>query len=136
MWDLDTQCCVQTVVGHRCEIWSVAVLQRTTADGTANPIVLTGASDELVRGYRLCAPGSSFGAGAASEQGSDAALEGSQCVLESYGALERMQTGPGSYDKCTGLEFNPAGNLLAVRSSGKVIEVRRAQNVYGSLDWS
>jgi hypothetical protein len=123
-------------VGHRCEIWSVAVLPRTTADGTVIPIVLTGASDELVRGYRLCAPSSSSSAAAASQQAPDASSEGSQCVLESYGALERMQTGPGSYDKCTGLEFNPAGNLLAVRSSGKVIEVRRAQNVYGSLDWS
>jgi hypothetical protein len=114
-------------VGHRCEIWSVTVLSRTTADGAANPIVLTGASDELVRGYRLCASSSSSSSSAAatatSLQTSDASVEGSQCVLESYGALERMQTGLGSYDKCTGLEFNPAGNLLAVRSSGKVIEV-------------
>lgn len=45
VWDLDTVCCIQTIVGHRCEIWSLAI--------TPNSNVITGSSDQLLRGYRL-----------------------------------------------------------------------------------
>lgn len=124
MWDLDTQSCVQTVVGHRCEIWSVAVLPRVTSDGTPSPIVVTGASDELIRGYRLTSSTSAPSSSSAKDQidgVSDATEETGQSILEHYGSLERQQVG--GHDKCTGLFFNPAGNLLAAQSSGKIVEV-------------
>ena len=117
MWDLETQCCVQTIVGHRCEIWSLAVLPRLSTDGNScTPIVITGAADELLRGYRLCSTGSSK-----SEE--DSTEEGSQNILEHYGSLERQQAGAGGIDKCASLSFNAAGNLLAAQSSGKTVEV-------------
>ena len=111
VWDLETQCCVQTVVGHRCEIWSLGVLHRAAA----GPIVLTGAADELVRGYRL----STSSSAATSDLGEDSVR-----VIEFYGSVERQPGGNGSYDKCAGLTFNPAGTLLAAQSSGKIVEVR------------
>jgi U3 small nucleolar RNA-associated protein 12 len=120
VWDLETQCCVQTVVGHRCEIWSVAVLQRQQADGTLRTLLVTGASDELVRGYRLCAEGHAPGSTGTTAAGE----EGNQVLLEPHGTLLRQQSGGGGYDKCVLLEFNAAGNLLAAQTSGKIIEVR------------
>jgi hypothetical protein len=58
-----TQHCIQTIVGHRCEIWTLALaplpLQLSEgASGEAAPphqeyLLLTGSSDELVRGYLL-----------------------------------------------------------------------------------
>jgi U3 small nucleolar RNA-associated protein 12 len=119
VWDLETQCCVQTVVGHRCEIWSVAVLQRQQADGTLRTLLVTGASDELLRGYRLCAEGRA----PESTDTTPAGEEGNQVLLEPHGTLLRQQSGGGGYDKCVLLEFNAAGNLLAAQTSGKIIEV-------------
>lgn len=42
VWDLSTQHCVQTLTGHRSEVWSVSV----SADGTR---ILTGAADRQLR---------------------------------------------------------------------------------------
>jgi len=119
---------VQTIVGHRCEIWSVAVLPRPAPDGTsAGCIVVTGAADELIRGYRLTIAGPQpqrADTGSKVEEKSAAEGEGdTMSVLEPYGTLERQQAG-GGQGKCAALQFNPAGNLLAAQSNGKIIEVR------------
>ena len=44
-WDLTMQHCVQTVVGHRSEVWSIAV--RYGTDGLNR--LVTGSSDNQVR---------------------------------------------------------------------------------------
>lgn len=144
VWDLETQYCVQTVVGHRCEIWSLAVLQRVSSNTNANTsssngggpavsaLIVTGAADELLRGYRLCGPASAPAAGSSDKsKGANSSADGeaaggeedSMRVIEYYGCLERAAHGS---DKCAGLAFNPAGNLLAAQSSGKLIEVQNA----------
>lgn len=113
---------MQTVVGHRCEIWSLGVLQRPSG-----PVLVTGAADELVRGYRLSTSATSTGATnsteAAAENGED-----SMRVIEFYGSVERQPGGNGSFDKCAGLSFNPAGSLLAAQSSGKIVEFFRVRS--------
>ena len=108
----------------------MAVLPRVLSDGTPSPIVVTGASDELIRGYRLVTtPTTSTAFTAPSSSSSktqegevhDSSEEAGQSVLEHYGSLERQQVG--GHDKCAGLYFNPAGNMLAAQSSGKIVEV-------------
>lgn len=119
VWDLETRCCIQTIVGHRCEIWSLAVLvsAKKGSDETSaeqledNVSIVTGSSDEFIRGYRLKAQSSDAVTGAD--------LGEEQDVLEYYGcAVRGCPT-----DKCTGLFFNSTGALLAAQSSGKTIEV-------------
>jgi U3 small nucleolar RNA-associated protein 12 len=46
IWDLDTQHCVQTVVGHRSEVWSLDV----SPDGTR---LVTTASDTQLRMWSI-----------------------------------------------------------------------------------
>ena len=71
VWCMDTQSCIQTVVGHRCEIWSVALIgdefspsttSDTDADINANNsamhtqttlTIVTGSSDDVLRGYSV-----------------------------------------------------------------------------------
>ena len=142
---------MQTVVGHRCEIWSLAVLHRPLSSSSSgggsgsgvSALIMTGAADELLRGYRLC---SGAAAPADSEKSSSskgkkdmpagagvgAGDEDTMRVIEYYGCLERG-TGQGS-DKCAGLSFNPAGNLLAAQSSGKTIEVLPLSLAYGEIE--
>uniref|UniRef100_A0A7S3MHG5 Guanine nucleotide-binding protein subunit beta-like protein n=1 Tax=Spumella elongata TaxID=89044 RepID=A0A7S3MHG5_9STRA len=119
VWDLETQCCVQTVVGHRCEIWSLAVLQRASG----NSLLVTGAADEVVRGYRLSTTGTTTAVVAG-----ESTSEDSMQVIEFYGSVERQSGGNGSIDKCAGLSFNPEGSLLAAQSSGKMVEFFRVRS--------
>jgi U3 small nucleolar RNA-associated protein 12 len=60
VWDITTQSCIQTVVGHRCEIWSMVLCSLPflpSADGSeedpSSLLVLTGSADDLLRGYRV-----------------------------------------------------------------------------------
>jgi WD40 repeat protein len=46
VWDLQTQHCVQTVVGHRSEVWSFDVNQAETR-------MYTGATDQQLRVWKL-----------------------------------------------------------------------------------
>lgn len=123
VWDLETQCCVQTVVGHRCEIWSLAVLHKAPSANTnlsntnSGVIVLTGAADELIRGYRLITTTTT------TASATTTASDDTMTILEYYGSVERQNSGA-SVDKCAGLTFAPGGGLLAAQGSGKSVEVR------------
>lgn len=74
-------------------------------DGSQEELVLTGAADELIRGYRVVTSG-------------DDLLQ----VLVPIGSVERQR--PTGTDKCSSLSANPAGTLVAAQSSGKIVEVR------------
>ncbi|KAJ1417352.1 WD40-repeat-containing domain protein, partial [Ochromonadaceae sp. CCMP2298] len=109
VWDVDTQVCVQTVVGHRCEVWALAASSATlSSSSSASEVVLvTGAADNLLRGYRLRAR---------QVQGQDGEGE----ILEYFGSVERG--GEGS-EKCAVLCFSAQGDLLAAQSGGKAVEL-------------
>lgn len=60
VWDITTQSCIQTVVGHRCEIWSMVLCTMPTStsqEGSeevgSSLLILTGSADDLLRGYRM-----------------------------------------------------------------------------------
>jgi U3 small nucleolar RNA-associated protein 12 len=149
VWDLSTQHCIQTVVGHRCEIWSLAILSPSASDtgagGDLSSVrVVTGGADDLLRGYRLHIPTNSSdndakGEGEAEKEPSNARnvadvsssvlLGDDEKVLEYYGCVRRVPAAAigkgvaGSVDKCARLEFNVSGTILAAQSSGKIVEV-------------
>ena len=58
VWDLDTQHCVQTLVGHRTEVWSFDV-------HPTEPILITAAADAKLRVWRAVRPGDAVPAAAA-----------------------------------------------------------------------
>lgn len=71
VWDMSTQHCIQTIVGHRCEIWSIALVPLPTTpihDSNSNEVsvpdqnylILTGSSDDMIRGYTLRGEGSTL----------------------------------------------------------------------------
>lgn len=83
-------------------------------DGPQGELVLTGAADELIRGYQVATSGDDL-----------------QQVLVSIGSVERQR--PSGTDKCSSLSANPAGTLVAAQSSGKIVEVRTGRDVLGCL---
>ena len=99
------------------------MLQRASG----NSLLVTGAADEVVRGYRLSTSGTATTATTALAAG-ESTSEDSMQVIEFYGSVERQSGGNGSIDKCAGLSFNPEGSLLAAQSSGKMVEFFRVRS--------
>jgi WD domain, G-beta repeat len=74
IWDLDTQHCVQTVVGHRSEVWSLDV----SPDGTR---LVTTASDAQLRMWSIEQASSSSSTTAASTELVNDLIDSLQCKL-------------------------------------------------------
>lgn len=110
VWDIETTTCLQTIAGHRCEIWSLAL----SPDAK---LLVTGASDEWLRGYVVSTD--TEGGGSAPSLGDD------QQVLRFGGALRRDA---GASDKCVAVEFSACGTVLAAVSTGKVIDLFRIRS--------
>lgn len=124
VWDVSTQHCIQTIVGHRSEIWSLAVHfpslhSQSSADvdeagdeGQVSkakyslPTIITGTSDDLLRAYTI--------------RVGDVLLGDSEDVLE-YAGCVKLSAG----EKCTHIEFNSQGTVLAAQTGQKNIELFR-----------
>ena len=126
VWDLATQHCVQTIVGHRSEIWTMGMHIYSHASATEpTHLIITGASDSLLRGYVV--KGSSIAEGDVPQAQNGEENE----ILEYIGSLEREF----GFDKCTGVSFNAAGTVLVAQSSGKNIEVMiRPQSYHATYE--
>lgn len=111
VWDIETQYCIQTIVGHRCEIWSLAI--------SKSKMIVTGCSDELIRGYRIRSNDSVIDG---ENEVKDVLLSDDETVLEYYGCIRRSMSS-GNGDRCVGLYFNSSNSLLGVQSSGKVVDI-------------
>ena len=103
VWDLTTQHCVQTVVGHRCEVWSLDV------DPTGQRLV-TGAADAHLRIFRISHPG---------DDDDDGDAPGEAPCLVPCGA-PLVRPGP---DRAAAVRFAPDGTMLAVMSAGRLLEL-------------
>ena len=123
VWDIDTQQCIQTIVGHRCEIWSVTTIGVTATDvrgetatdlstPNASYTVITGSSDDQLRGYTV----NTSLLGASTNE-----VEKEEENILTY--IGSISTACGA-DKVVRLCTNPSDhNTLAAQSTGKVIEV-------------
>lgn len=119
VWDLDTQHCIQTVVGHRSEIWSVDYhpkLQR----------VITGTSDNQLRIWKVSQEGSSVEGDKEMTDGSvsNAAetIDQSLDLLHGLGSIKRHTT-----DRAAGVRFSQDGKHLSILGSGKSVEIYRVR---------
>ena len=104
VWDLETRHCIQTVVGHRSEIWSLSLLP---SQDISKIRVFTGSADELIRVYKV------------NEIADKKRGDEEEQVLVFFGAIERSA----GVDRCASLAMNSSQNLLAAQSSGKFVDV-------------
>lgn len=132
VWDLATQHCVQTIVGHRAEVWSIDV-------SPAGDRVVSGSSDRMLRLWRVkgAADGEVDGgddddaepaaaaAAAAGAGGAEAPpVPGVDLsVLEPMGSVARVAT-----DRVATVAFRHDGALVACQSVGKALEVWRVRS--------
>ncbi|TYZ65719.1 hypothetical protein PybrP1_006267 [[Pythium] brassicae (nom. inval.)] len=98
VWDLDTQHCVQTCVGHRSEVWALDV-------NPAGDRLVTGASDNQLRVWSV----------------RDADSDGA--VLTLLGSIRRQ-----SNDRAVGVAYNVRGDLIGVQGAGKTIEIYKLRS--------
>eukprot|EP00166_Cyanidium_caldarium_P002809 ctg_277.g108 len=102
VWDLTLGYCVQTLVGHRGEVWALAYLPQLS-------LLLSGSGDQQLRGWRLA---------------SDARRpDDREEPLESVGAV-----GVESKSRVLGLEASADGRLLACRSADRYVEWYRVRS--------
>lgn len=98
----------------------------SSSGGGVEVRVITGGSDEFLRGYRLTGTGTADPATTSSSSSSSKTFLGDEeNVLEYFGSLTRtaVVAQQGAIEKCSGLHINSAGTILAAQSTGKVIEV-------------
>lgn len=112
VWDLATQHCVQTVVGHRCEVWSLDIdpLER---------LLVTGAADAQLRVFRIANADQKT-----ATADSAAPASGHDDVLVPCGA-PLARPGP---DRAVAVRFSPNGGMLAVLSAGRLLELWNAHS--------
>ena len=113
LWDVETRHCVQTLVGHRSEVWSLDVSEDESR-------VVTGGSDAELRvwGWSDIAGGERDEADEGTQQSASKSRE-----LNFLGILPRV-----SRARVAHLNFDQAGvGVLAVQSADKTVEVFRAR---------
>lgn len=119
LWELDTNHCVQTLVGHRSELWSLSA----TEDGSR--LITAGGDSELrVWGWKYAEPEPE--PEVSSEAVEPATREvGRVRVLHCLGTLPRA-----SRARVVTCRFDTAGaGVLAVQSSDKSVEIFRTRDV-------
>lgn len=127
VWDVSTQHCMQTIVGHRAEIWSLAVhypegtgvdmelIGDANGDGKSSktkytmPTLITGAADDLLRAYSV--------------REGDVVVADAEDVLD-YAGCVKLAGG----EKCTHIEFNSQGTVLAAQTGQKNVEIFHFRN--------
>lgn len=118
LWDLETQHCVETVVAHRSELWSLAYNPQTN-------FLYTGAADPELKMWKV-----DLSLIPALEkrglQSSSAALDAAESSTAttrispfvSLGAIQRR-----SKERVASIKLDPTGNFLGVQAADKTIEI-------------
>ena len=109
VWDLATQHCVQTLTGHRSEVWSVEV----SPDGRR---MVTGAADRQLRVWSLFEDGGD-------EEDGEAKGDEEPNVCAYMGSVLRE-----SNDRCLNLKYGAGGRLLAAQDVGKLVDVYKVRS--------
>ena len=120
VWDLDTQHCMQIVLGHHSEIWSLDV-------DPQEHFLVTGSADQELRVYHIHLnmhgePSTALDAKDADVESieTDAVRQRKWEVLIYTGDIKRQ-----SRDRVVTTRFNCIGSLLACQVAGKVVEIYR-----------
>ncbi|KAG5188489.1 WD40-repeat-containing domain protein [Tribonema minus] len=121
IWDLETQHCVQTVVGHRSEVWSLDV----SPDGTR---LVTAATDAQLRVWSIAQAGDAEQAqkdAAAAAAANDG--ERSDMLVAVYMGSVLRAAADGA--RAARVRYHAAGALLAVQGGGggRAVELLRVR---------
>jgi U3 small nucleolar RNA-associated protein 12 len=124
VWDAETNFCIQSLLGHRSEIWSLCILKPNKSG--ASPIIITGTADEHIRGFRFVSPRNI----SADETSSTStalvdSIDDVETVLEACGSVTR----PSGSDRISHLSISTGGKMLAAQSSGKVVSFYRIRPI-------
>lgn len=118
VWDVENKYCLQTIVGHRSEIWSLAISYQP-ADQSDLVRVFTGAGDEKIRAYALKHK-------VLSADG-NAPIDEDQ-LLVYVGSVGRTSNAGGHVDRCASLAVDSSSGLLAAQSAGKIVDIFRIRS--------
>jgi U3 small nucleolar RNA-associated protein 12 len=130
VWDIDTRFCIQTILGHRSEIWSLAVIKPRPKENPHAFRVLTGCTDDQIRGYRVKLAsrynnGNNHNDG---DEGTDMLLDDDETVLEYYGSVMRCAPKSTVTERCAHIATNTSGSLIGTQA-GKTFDVFRMRDV-------
>lgn len=136
VWDLSTHHCVQTIVGHRCEIWCLAACFSPLSGEERSMVITTGSSDDLLRGYKVKEGSATARSGSGSglvvemegEGEGEGGGEGDEGVLEYLGCVQ-LQGG----ERCSAMAFSQDGSVLVALagSSSRSLEMFRLRDAQG-----
>ncbi len=124
VWDISTRVCIQTVLGHRSEIWSVCLVPHGV-DGES-PVIITGTADDQLRGYRLNPSLRTGRKDAADISNAMEALDDEENVLEFCGCITR--SGNRGNDRVSAIICSANSRLLAAQTSGRTIHFYRIRS--------
>ena len=116
VWDLDAQCCVDTIVGHKGDVWSLDV--RADKEGTS---ILTGSRDGIIRAWKVPFVASSPNFN--ETQGSSSKSMLVPGSWKSYGSIARQ-----SNERVANLRFSACGHWMGCQASGRILEVYRVRD--------
>ncbi|CAM9131662.1 unnamed protein product, partial [Phaeothamnion confervicola] len=135
IWDLDSQLCVQTIIGHRSEVWTLDV-------NPAGTRLVTGASDNQLRVWALdgnedeaqeAADGEMSNVSGAAKSVGELAVNGPTSAAartaktsrepEAAVAIYIGSVARQGNDRAVQVRFHRRGLLLGIQGAGKAIEV-------------
>ena len=117
VWDLDTQHCVQTLVGHRTEVWSFDV-------HPTEPVLVTAAADSKLRVWRAVRSGDSIPAAPAAPAAATPATEGEEQEQRTEW-IEAGEFDRQSKERVVSLRFHHSGRVLACHTADRTVEFFR-----------
>jgi len=113
VWDITTRHCIQTIVGHRCEIWALGI-------SPDNTMIITGSSDSYIRAYQFKKDDDIL-------NNKKPTIGDDEVILEYFGCITRNMASSGS-SKCTNIDFSSDGTLFSAQSNGKIVEIFKIRN--------
>jgi U3 small nucleolar RNA-associated protein 12 len=138
VWDLSTRHCVQTVVGHRAEIWSLALVPigQVKPDSSSSGaeaessylLLLTGSADEFIRGYMLTHD-SHVETPVSTEVLAAPLVADTGDVLRYIGSVQRDIPSGAASNNCTGFSSSKNCSILSAQTNGKIVEIYKLRSV-------
>jgi U3 small nucleolar RNA-associated protein 12 len=137
VWDLDGQCCTQTVANHRGEVWGAACARVGVADEKDRWRLITGSTDGQVRVWAVQPPKRNVPVETEAKE-TDLALElptvNDNDVCHYMGSLIKPPNVATSTEKVATIHYHPNGRYVGIlHANSKNIDVYNIRNAQDSL---
>ncbi|KAI9091554.1 WD40-repeat-containing domain protein [Phlyctochytrium arcticum] len=131
-WDLSTQHCVETVIAHRGEVWTMDVSpvdQRLLVTGAADGEVRVWDIDPEILAAKLDAAGDSVNGGFAADTPAESSNEAGSAApvvkraVKSRGTLERQ-----SKERLVTIQVHASGRYIGAQGADRLVEIYRIRS--------